>query len=73
VGGCGPLSSSYWGTYDQGGNISEWTETGGQLDNRWIRGGSFTDGEERMANTATQTLGPLAERPEVGFRVAGRL
>jgi formylglycine-generating enzyme required for sulfatase activity len=69
VGGAGPLSSSYWGTYDQGGNITEWVETLSGA-KRWIRGGSFKDNAEDMAVNASDDENPTTERDELGFRVA---
>ena len=69
VGSAGPLSSSYHGTYDQAGNVSEWVET---LDGnkRWIRGGSFEDNAGILANTANKRQNPDREEAVIGFRVA---
>jgi formylglycine-generating enzyme required for sulfatase activity len=41
VGSAGPLSRSYYGTSDQGGNLWEWTETKFLTTSRIIRGGAF--------------------------------
>ena len=48
VGSAGPLSASYWGTFDQSGNVAEHNDTPTQFgqDTRVIRGGhynSFSD------------------------------
>jgi formylglycine-generating enzyme len=43
VGSAGPLSASYYGTYDQSGNISEFTE------NVSIRGGSFGSLQDQLS------------------------
>ena len=69
VGSCGPLSTSHWGTYDQGGNVAEWVETPDGT-RRWVRGGSFEDDEGDLGPTADETRNPLNERDDIGFRVA---
>jgi formylglycine-generating enzyme required for sulfatase activity len=66
----GPLSASYYGTYDQGGNVEEWTEsaaTGGRV----VRGGSW-NGVNPLAYGADQRriLSPTYEGADVGFRIA---
>jgi formylglycine-generating enzyme required for sulfatase activity len=70
VGGCGPLSTSHWGTYDQGGNVAEWVETLTGSANRAIRGGSYEAKEQDLRRTSDVSMDPLAERSDVGFRVA---
>ncbi|MEX2113532.1 MAG: SUMF1/EgtB/PvdO family nonheme iron enzyme [Pirellulales bacterium] len=72
VGSAGPLSDSFYGTADQGGNVWEWNEAliSGSL--RGMRGGAW--------NTAANTLGllasnrndnlPTSEGLHIGFRVA---
>lgn len=64
------LASSFYGTFDQGGNVWEWTDAvaGG---NRRIRGGSWA----LQAGTLRSTTGvdgftPQAEIPSLGFRIA---
>jgi len=73
VGGCGPLSSSYWGTYDQGGNVAEWVETLTGSADRVIRGGSYQSKEHDLRRTFDGSLDPAAEQSDLGFRVATRM
>jgi formylglycine-generating enzyme required for sulfatase activity len=69
VAGAGPLSTSYWGTYDQGGNVTEWVETL-SIGNRWLRGGSYHDDKNDLRSDAVLTAPHDIERPDIGFRVA---
>ena len=68
VGSAGPLSASYWGTYDQAGNVREWAET---LDGarRWTRGGSYADPSGKLRRTAGDSETGTKEVAEIGFRV----
>jgi len=69
VGSAGPLSTSYWGTYDQGGNIREWTETL-QAGKRLVRGGDFQNGATFLQRTSAVQTDANAEQIYTGFRVA---
>jgi hypothetical protein len=62
-------SASPYGTFDQGGNVFEWTETAGGP-TRLARGGTF-DGPSDLL-LASQSLGymPAYEAGSIGFRVA---
>jgi sulfatase modifying factor 1 len=42
-------AASFYGTFDQGGNVREWTETAPTLFSRWVRGGSWDGGSAEMA------------------------
>ena len=68
VGGCGSLSASYWGTYDQGGNVAEWVENGDE--DRVVRGGSYRSDATSLEQTTTETQRFDVERAGIGFRVA---
>ena len=70
VGGCGPLSTSYWGTYDQGGNVAEWVETLTVSTNRVIRGGSWFRGPRDVRFAARNSMPPHIRGHEIGFRIA---
>ena len=63
-----------FGTFDQAGNVREWTET---LDNsstgpmRIIRGGSWADPVEVMKADESQISDPTLEDDKTGFRIGG--
>jgi formylglycine-generating enzyme required for sulfatase activity len=70
VGSGGPQSASFYGTFDQGGNVREWTESeafGGRV----ARGGS-SDPINSTGYFAglRQILSPTNETADIGFRVA---
>ncbi|MBX7169059.1 MAG: formylglycine-generating enzyme family protein [Pirellulales bacterium] len=73
VGNAGPLSESFYGTSDQGGNVSEWTESLALGASRVWRGGSFKSvyafGVE-LESTYPVVASPTLEFNFVGFRVA---
>jgi formylglycine-generating enzyme required for sulfatase activity len=57
------------GTYDQGGNVFEWTE-GQSSGNRVLRGGSFLSPSAQLAAASQSAGNPGDAFKEVGFRVA---
>ena len=64
-------SISAYGTFDQGGNVSDWNEAivGG---GRGFRGGSYGDTFASGFEASTRCvnyIGPSAEAPGIGFRV----
>ena len=62
-------SASAYGTFDQGGNVREWTETAINS-SRVLRGGSFTfSGSELNASTRSSDS-PTYETGSLGFRIA---
>lgn len=67
-------SDSAYGTFDQGGNVSEWTETVGFLgskQNRCQRGGSFLLADEDLMASSRDYAPPTQPDRLVGFRIAG--
>ncbi|MBI2825524.1 MAG: SUMF1/EgtB/PvdO family nonheme iron enzyme [Planctomycetia bacterium] len=71
VGSAGPLSASYYGTYDQGGNVAEWNEatsSGGLA--RGLRQGSWMNAAPELASSFGDFGGAASEYPTIGFRVA---
>jgi len=68
-------SASYYGTYDQGGNLWEWNEVVIEraVDDyvRGLRGGSWDNAEATLRSTFRTGEVPEAETPFVGFQVAG--
>jgi len=69
VGSAGPDSASYYGTFDQGGNVQEWNETVVNT-NRMLRGGGFWTYELAMRSSILAISSPLSEGFNLGFRVA---
>lgn len=67
------LASTYYGTFDQGGNVLEITDgivnSGGTL-YRAARGGSWFDDESIMRSTFRLNLNPDTEAVGIGFRLA---
>lgn len=73
VGSAGPLSASYYGTYDQAGNVWEWVDTQFE-ENGWgrgLRGGAWNlnpfNTPADLRNIAKIATGSY---PYIGFRVA---
>lgn len=62
-------AASYYGTFDQAGNVFEWTEATMAMVNRVSRGGAFNYWEGSLPSTFFyDVLGGRAE-PHIGFRV----
>ena len=71
-------SVSPYGTFDQNGNLWEWTETShlfaGQRFERNVQGGSWAvGGLDRDWRQLSSSYLPSAENAQVGFRIAGRV
>lgn len=63
-------AASYYGTFDQGGNVEEWNDTVyGAL--RGLRGGSWDAYESLMESGADDNSYPTTAYNYIGFRVAG--
>ncbi len=67
-GGAHEQSSSPYGTFDQGGNVSEWNE-GTVGTNRGVRGGSFRYGDGELQASARDSGNPTVASRYIGFRV----
>ena len=72
VGSAGVLTASYYGTYDQGGNVYELndatsTTLGGS---RGMRGGAYNDTQFAVRSTSRFFFTSYAEADNVGFRLA---
>jgi formylglycine-generating enzyme required for sulfatase activity len=66
------LSDSPYGTFDQGGNVGEWTETANTGSSRTLSGGGFDNPwSVLIASTGHYSTDPMNENSSVGFRVAG--
>lgn len=62
---------SFYGTFDQAGNVEEWTEEIVYVTNRRLRGGSWTYNEFYSKSTDFEFDTPDYEADGIGFRVAG--
>ncbi len=62
-------SDSYYGTFDQGGNVFEWTD-GVSDSSRVLRGGSWISNENGQKASERLGLVPGEELDYVGFRIA---
>jgi len=68
-GGAFTGSASYYGTFDQGGNVGEWTDTAfGSA--REVRGGNWAFDELPMQSDFSMLRDPTFENSELGFRLA---
>ncbi|MAT71564.1 MAG: PEP-CTERM sorting domain-containing protein [Planctomycetaceae bacterium] len=67
------LATSPYGTFDQSGNVAEWTETIGRPYFRFTWGGSFRT-DSRNLGVGSRGLTPTGtESSDLGFRVASRI
>jgi formylglycine-generating enzyme len=67
---------SYYGTYDQGGDVEQWNESiyeltapQGEFPSRGYRGGSFDDPAFTLESSENDSSPPAEYGPETGFRV----
>ncbi len=63
------LASSFYGTFDQGGNVFEWNEALTD-DMRDLRGDSWGSGGGALASSFRLDFDPTHEDSQFGFRVA---
>lgn len=75
VGSAGPQSASYYGTYDQAGNITEMTESPLPPSHYVVRGGNYASNTNQSVVGATYRTGTMAslDQPNLGFRVAAAI
>lgn len=70
VGSAGPGSESFYGTFDQGGNVEEWNEQVSGS-SRGVRGGSWLIAEAGLRSSDQFIFSdPTGEVFNLGFRVA---
>lgn len=69
-GAYGDNSASYYGTFDQGGNVWEWNETLVTDSSRGQRGGSWDDDDQYLRSSYRYNNAPSHEFDNKGFRVA---
>jgi formylglycine-generating enzyme len=66
-----PGSASFYGTFDQGGNVFEWNDAVISGSFRGLRGGSWDDGGEFLLRSSNRGGGfPAVGSGDFGFRVA---
>jgi probable HAF family extracellular repeat protein len=61
-------AQSPFGTYDQGGDVTEWTDTA-VSGNTAVRGGDWSDPGANLASSSLQSLPPTLATSAIGFRV----
>ena len=66
------LSTSPYGTFDQGGNVWEWNEAV-ISSSRGLRGGSWSGNSDNLAASDRNDGNPTGESSNVGFRVASTI
>jgi len=69
-GGAFSNSQSYYGTFDQAGNVAEWTDGLGSSMNHSIPGGFWYAVSGNLSGTSRTTISPATENEFIGFRLA---
>lgn len=62
-------SESYYGTFDQGGSVSEWSDAVISGTKRGLRGGSWRTGPLEMRSLDRTSNDPTFESSTIGFRI----
>jgi formylglycine-generating enzyme required for sulfatase activity len=62
------VAGSYYGTFDQGGNVREWTE-GISASSRIVRGGAWNGNDANLRSSNRNPSLPLSEVESIGFRI----
>jgi formylglycine-generating enzyme required for sulfatase activity len=64
-------SGSFYGTFDQSGNVYQWNDMDGTPgSNRGLRGGSWSSGNQQVSFSKRLFTGPSIENKDIGFRLA---
>jgi formylglycine-generating enzyme required for sulfatase activity len=68
----GSFAPNFYGTYDMGGNVWEWSETrvDWAANTRIVRGGSFQNTDAALSATNRPTTTPGTESRQTGFRIS---
>jgi formylglycine-generating enzyme required for sulfatase activity len=66
-------ANNYFGTADQGGNVTEWNDAVISGSSRGLRGGSFEVGEDDLRASYIDYGFPTSEASGLGFRVASSI
>ncbi|MDR1284508.1 MAG: formylglycine-generating enzyme family protein [Opitutaceae bacterium] len=62
-------ADSFYGTYQQGGNVWEWNDTIMNGTARGLRGGAFLSSGDNLASLARPNFDPANEDLKLGFRI----
>jgi sulfatase modifying factor 1 len=62
--------ASYYGTFDQGGNVWEWNDAIVSSSFRGLRGGAFSDTDANLQSSSRAISYPTYEDTNIGFRVS---
>ena len=62
--------ASYYGTFDQGGNVWEWNDAIVSSTARGLRGGAFSTADSALQSSDRANLYPTFESSSFGFRVS---
>jgi formylglycine-generating enzyme required for sulfatase activity len=68
-----PNAASFYGTFDQGGNVWEWNEAVLFQKQRGMRGGSTPHTIDKLRSTVRSSASPERRYPDTGFRLARAL
>ena len=63
-------SASYYGTFDQGGNVREWNDAIVSSGSRGLRGGAFNNDDPSLQSSNRSNGNPSVEFFAIGFRVS---
>jgi formylglycine-generating enzyme len=66
----GSYAANFYGTFDMGGNVNEWNETIVNVEFRRVRGGGFNIEREYRRADSRNSVDPLGEDFDLGFRVS---
>jgi formylglycine-generating enzyme required for sulfatase activity len=67
-------SGSFYGTFDQSGNVLQWNDLDGTAgSSRGLRGGRWNRSDPILSSSSSDLYGPSLENGSIGFRLASPL